>query len=227
MKKTKRLLTLLLAFVMLMSTNVTAFASNTTTLSIETINANDYIYVNGKYFSQKEFTDLLNATTPEKSLVKQNNQNNQNKSNSLMAAPAVVAVYFVPGLGEVALLATGVIVIGAVAYAAGSWAYDTFTNWLQTSAKQEAKDAADSVSNKVKVSGSNDKIDLGQFTDKNGNTPKNKKSGVFTSKKDNRYTIEKDTAGHTGYDGTVKAWKLFLSGKRVASLNSAGKIVGK
>lgn len=227
MKKTKRLLTLLLAFVMLMSTNVTAFASNTTTLSIEIINANDYIYVNGKYFSQKEFTDLLNATTPEKSLVKQNNQNSQNKTNSLMAAPAVVAVYFVPGLGEVALLATGVIVIGAVGYAAGSWAYDTFTNWLQTSAKQEAKDAADSVSNKVKVSGSNDKIDLGQFTDKNGNTPKNKKSGVFTSKKDNRYTIEKDTAGHTGYDGTVKAWKLFLSGKRVASLNSAGKIVGK
>ncbi len=225
MKKTKRLLTLLLAFVMLMSTNVTAFASNTTTLSIETINAKDYIYVNGKYFSQKEFTDLLNATTPEKSLVKQSNQNKS--STTLMAGPGIVAVYFVPGLGEVALLATGVIVIGAVGYAAGTWAYDTFHNWLKTSAKQEAKDAADSVSNKVKVSGSNDKIDLGQFTDKNGNTPKNKKSGVFTSKKDNRYTIEKDTAGHSGYDGTVKAWKLFLSGKRVASLNSAGKIVGK
>jgi hypothetical protein len=224
MRKTKRLLALLLAFVMLMSTNVTAFASNTTPQSSETNNANDYIYINGKYFSQEEFSALLNATTPEKSLV---NQNNQNKPTTLMAAPAVVAVYFVPGLGEVALLATGVIVIGSVAYMAGTWAYDTFNNWLKTSAKQEAKDAADSVSNKVKVNGSNDKIDLGQFTDKNGNTPKNKKSGIFTSRKDNRYTIEKDTAGHTGYDGTIKAWKLFLSGKRVASLNSAGKIVGK
>ena len=70
-------------------------------------------------------------------------------------------------------------------------------------------------------------IDLDQFKDKNGKTTKNKNSGTFTSTKDNRYTIGKDTAGHTGYDGTTKVWKLFLSGKRVASLNANGKIVGK
>lgn len=39
--------------------------------------------------------------------------------------------------------------------------------------------------------------------------------------------LKKDTAGHTGYDGTMKQWKLYLSGKRIASLNASGKIVGK
>lgn len=61
-------------------------------------------------------------------------------------------------------------------YAVGSWAYDPFTNWLQSSAKQEAQDAANFVSNKVKdkVKGSNNKVNLVQFKDKNGNKPNNK-----------------------------------------------------
>lgn len=220
MRKAKQLLTILLAFVMLANTNVTAAASSTSTIFNETSIENNYIYVNGNYFSQEEFSTLLNATTPEECLIEQYSPNAR-------SAAAVVAVYSVPGLGEVALLATGAIVIGTAVYAVGSWVYDTFTNWLQSSAKQEAQDAANNVSNKVKVRGSNDKVDLGQFKDKNGKTPQNKNSGTFISTKDNRYTIQKDTSGHTGYDGTRKAWKLFLSGKRVASLNSSGKIVGK
>lgn len=94
------------------------------------------------------------------------------------------------------------------------------------SAKKRAEDAAKGVSNKVKKKGSSDTVDLDQFKDKNGRTPKNKNSGTFTSEKDGRYTIEKDTAGHTGYDGSTKVWKLNLNGKRVASLNKVGKIVG-
>ena len=97
---------------------------------------------------------------------------------------------------------------------------------MQASAKERAEDAAKDVSNSVKKNGSKDTVDLDRFKDKNGRTPKNKDYGRFTSEKDSRYTIEKDTAGHTGYDGTKKEWKLFRSGKRVASLNNAGKIVG-
>ena len=97
---------------------------------------------------------------------------------------------------------------------------------MQASAKKKAEDAANKVSNRVKKKGSNDTVDLDQFKDKNGKTPKNKNSGRFTSEKDSRYTIEKDTAGHTGYDGTTKEWKLSLSGERIASLNKYGKIVG-
>lgn len=95
------------------------------------------------------------------------------------------------------------------------------------SAKDEAEKAAGKVSKKVKKKGSNDTVDLDQFKDKNGKTPNNKNSGTFVSQEDRRYTIEKDTAGHTGYDGTTKVWKLFLSGERIASLNADGKIVGK
>lgn len=94
------------------------------------------------------------------------------------------------------------------------------------SAKERAEKAARDVSKKVKKKGSDDTVDLDQFKDKNGRTPNNKNSGTFVSTEDKRYTIVKDTAGHTGYDGTTKVWKLCLDGERVASLNSAGKIVG-
>lgn len=219
MKKAKKTLSYILIFTLLFSTNITAFANDTTTTSNETITTtDDCIYIDGKSFTQEEFAAVLNATTPEECLVYQNNP---------YSRTAVVAVYFIPGLGEVALLTTGAIVIGATVYSVGTWAYKKFKKWLKTSAKKEAQDAAKKVSNKVKVKGSKDKVDLGQFKDKNGKTPKNKKSGNFTSTKDKRYTIKKDTAGHTGYDGTTKQWKLYLSGKRIASLNSSGKIIGK
>lgn len=218
MKKAKKLLSYILIFTILFSTNITVFANDTSTIDNKTIMSTDNcIYIDGKSFTEEEFSAILNATTPEECLVSQNNQHSRT---------AVVAVYFVPGLGEVALLATGAIVIGATVYSVGTWAYKKFKKWLKTSAKKEAQDAAKDVSNKVKVKGSKDKVDLGQFKDKNGRTPKNKKSGNFTSTKDNRYTIKKDTAGHTGYDGTTKKWKLCLSGKRIASLNSSGKIIG-
>ncbi|WP_240371051.1 hypothetical protein [Anoxybacteroides rupiense] len=32
-----------------------------------------------------------------------------------------VGVYFIPGIGEVALLATGAVVLGGITYKAGSW----------------------------------------------------------------------------------------------------------
>lgn len=197
MKKVKKLLSCILVFTMLFAINITAFANDVAIPDTQTvIDVNDYIYIDGKAFTQEEFLALLNATTPEECLVYQNNQKN--------SRTAVVAVYFVPGLGEVALLATGSIVIGATVYSVGTWAYKTFKKWLKTSAKKEAEDAAKKVSNKVKVKGSKDKVDLGQFKDKNGKTPKNKNSGNFISTKDKRYTIKKDHAGHTGYDGTVK-----------------------
>ena len=225
MKKTKKLLSLLLAFVIIVSTNCTVFASSVTPQIVDNdaeFASDDYVCINGNRYSLDEFASLLNETTCENSLVEKNNTSPQSA-----AAATVVAVYAVPGLGEVVLLSTGAILIGTVIYQVGSAVYDIFTNWLHSSAKQEAQDAANSVSNRVKVKGSNDVIDLDQFKDKNGKTPKNKNSGTFTSTKDNRYTIGKDTAGHTGYDGTTKVWKLFLSGKRVASLNANGKIVGK
>ncbi|MED0670110.1 hypothetical protein P4S95_07725 [Aneurinibacillus aneurinilyticus] len=48
------------------------------------------------------------------------------------AAPAIVAVYAIPGIGEVALLATGAVLIGGAIYEAGSWLYDVVASWLKS-----------------------------------------------------------------------------------------------
>lgn len=70
MKKVKRILPLFLALVMMLSTNLTAFASSST----NTLNANTYseengnvivtdtgIFINGIYYSQEQFIQLLNT----------------------------------------------------------------------------------------------------------------------------------------------------------------------
>ncbi len=40
------------------------------------------------------------------------------------------ALYFVPGVGQVALLATGAIVVGGVTIAEGSWLYEIISNFF-------------------------------------------------------------------------------------------------
>lgn len=52
---------------------------------------------------------------------------NGTKNNN--AAVAVVAVYTIPGIGEVALLATGAIVVGGIIYEAGSWVYNKYVSY--------------------------------------------------------------------------------------------------
>lgn len=92
MKKAKKLLSYILIFTILFSTNITVFANDTSTIDNKTIMSTDNcIYIDGKSFTEEEFSAILNATTPEECLVSQNNQHSRT---------AVVAVYFVPGLGE-------------------------------------------------------------------------------------------------------------------------------
>lgn len=85
---------------------------------------------------------------------------------------------------------------------------------------KEAKKIENSLSSKIKKT--NGEVDLGQFKDKHGKTPLNKKAGTFKSSKDSAYTIEKDTAGHGG-----RSYKLFKNGKRVASLSNNGRVLSK
>lgn len=86
--------------------------------------------------------------------------------------------------------------------------------------KAAAEDAAAKIPKKLKKS--DDVVDLGKFKDKYGNTPVTKNSGEF---KNGEWSIDKDTAGHTGYDGTVKKWKIKKNGNRIGSLNKDGKVI--
>lgn len=119
------------------------------------------------------------------------------------ATPAVVAVYFIPGIGEVALLATGALLIGGIIYYAGSWLYDKVMPYI----------IGFSIPSRLKKDGKT--VDLGKF---------NKKvRGRTAYEEDGGWTIEKDTAGHGG-----RKWKLKKpNGDRVASLDEDGKILGK
>ncbi|WP_199928282.1 hypothetical protein [Brevibacillus brevis] len=48
-----------------------------------------------------------------------------------------IAVYFVPGIGQVALVATGVVLIGTALYYAGDWLYDCVDSWLNAETADE------------------------------------------------------------------------------------------
>lgn len=125
------------------------------------------------------------------------------------------AVYFVPGVGQVALLATGAIVVGGVTISAGSWLYKTISNFFNDPRSVIASNYGIPKS----LLDSDGKVKLGSFKDKHGNTPLNKQSGTF---KNGKWSVEKDTAGHGG-----RAWKLKKDGKRIASLDKNGKVLSK
>ncbi|WP_035295375.1 hypothetical protein [Brevibacillus thermoruber] len=67
-------------------------------------------------------------------------------------------------------------------------------------------------------------VDLGKFKDKYGNTPLTKNAGEF---KYGKWSVEKDTAGHIGWNGNPKKWKLKKDGKRKASLDKDGVVLGE
>lgn len=90
----------------------------------------------------------------------------------------------------------------------------------------QAKDAADQIPKSLKNGDMS--VDLGKFKDKHGNTPLKKSGGTFQN---GDWTLEPDTAGHLGYNGEKKVWKLKNPRKnnskgRVASLDKYGNVIG-
>lgn len=158
----------------------------------------DKLIINGKEYNEAELIALLDT--------------------AIYIQPrfaAATGVYFIPGVGQIALTATGAIILAGVTVKAGHWAYKTITRWLNSPAFNVAKKY--NVSRDILTD--NGYVNLGLFKDKHGKTPLNKNSGTF---KKGRYTIEKDTAKHGG-----RKWKLKKDGKRVASLDGGGKVIAK
>lgn len=124
-------------------------------------------------------------------------------AHSFYAVP-IQAVYFIPGVGEVALLATGGIAVAGATYYAGSWLYKKVYPHI----------IGFRIPSRLKKDGNT--VDLGKFTDKvRGKTAyRNPKTG---------WTIEKDNDGHKG-----SKWKLKdKKGERKASLRANGDIAGE
>lgn len=134
------------------------------------------------------------------------------------AIAAVAGVYFIPGIGQIAITATGAVIVGGLAIKGGSYLYNQISAYFS---KKTAEKAAEEIPKKLKTSDM--KVDLSKFKDKNGNTPEGKSSGTF---KNGQWELTKDNSGHLGYNGNKKAWKIGNPARK-ASLDKAGNIIDK
>ena len=56
-----------------------------------------------------------------------------------LAIGAAAGLYFIPGIGQILLTATGVLVIGGVTIAAGSWLYNQVAAYFAEKSNEKAK----------------------------------------------------------------------------------------
>lgn len=177
-KKFKKVLSLLIVFVMVFSINTVTFASSSEQLGSNSVVIEENgIYINGNYYTQDEFKLLLD--TAQKI----------DRPTDRMAGALVAGTWFIPGIGEVVITAAGVITVAGVVAKAGSWIYNEVVQWLN--AKKEDKNTKDkSVKDKIdkvlegkkKIKDSSNKIyegsggKNGAKNDFNKLDPKNKKT---------------------------------------------------
>ena len=139
MKKIKRLLTILLAFVMLISTTTTAFAKSMTSVdhtnaiskvSRKIIVTKTGVYINSVYYTQKQFVQLLNKSQEIK------------MNQTYYAAGIIAGTWWIPGIGEVIITAAGVVIVAGVVIQVGSWLYNVIKKWFEDMAFNESAENA-------------------------------------------------------------------------------------
>lgn len=171
----------------------------------------EIIYIPEDYFDPYH-PDAIGVT-----YITDNTNNSQVQTRAIAAA---AGTYFIPGIGQIALTVTGALVIGGLTIKAGSWLYNQVSTYI---AKKTAEKAADKIPNSLKSGDM--QVDLDKFKNKYGKTAKNTTSnGPFTN---GNWHVEKDIAGHLGYNGEKKAWKLWKKGAsdRTASLDKNGNVI--
>ena len=79
----------------------------------------DGMYVGDVFYTQAEFSELLENTVAIST------------SDTVNSRIAIVAgAYFIPGVGQVLILATGAIVVAGATVTVGSWLYNTIVDWF-------------------------------------------------------------------------------------------------
>ncbi|WP_408868712.1 hypothetical protein ACJYYY_06080 [Brochothrix campestris] len=90
----------------------------------------DELIIQGKSYTASQLIALLETS-------KEINGTSSNGRQKRFAPAA--AIYFIPGVGQVALAATGAIAIGGVTIGAGHWAYKTIKKYFSKKGKKPAK----------------------------------------------------------------------------------------
>lgn len=139
MKKSYKLLSCILSVAVFVSNTVPVMASDngvgntSNVLSQASISiTDDGITINGTYYTISQFEELLEtaevieipATRPQ--------------TRSAIAGVAA-GVYFIPGVGEVLIAATGAVIVGGVAITASSWAYKKIVSYFKEHTKNKSK----------------------------------------------------------------------------------------
>lgn len=209
----KKYLAIFLSALMVIGSGTTTFAQvryNTPVFGNETsgnvVVSEDGVTINGTYYTKEQFKELLNQAVEVKA-------SQDNVPQSRMLPLAAAGVYFIPGIGEIAITATGAVIVAGVAVVAGTWLYSTITHWLSTSQARTIAKIKAKIPTRIRDENGN--VNLGAFDKRvNGRKAYKEKGG---------WTIDKDKAGHRD-----KKWKLKNEhGKRVASLDENGRVVSE
>ena len=208
--KIKRIISMLLSVMMVLSMSVTAFASTESKAiksTSESTNADNIVvtdngvYLKGVYYSKAEFEALLDKAE------------RVDTTNSIGTNMLIEGIYFIPGIGEIAVAGTVIILAGYGAVKAGSWLYDTISDYLENSNNRKIAKIRAKIPSRLLDDDGN--VDLGKFDQRvNGKTAYKEEGG---------WTIDQDKAGHGN-----RKWKLKdKSNKRVASLGENGEVLAK
>lgn len=145
MKKTYKALSCVLASSIMLSNTIPVMAaednSNVSKKNIvqtASIQVEDNgIIINGVYYTPEEFEELLDMAEPIES------PKPRRQKRAIPVAGVAVGAYFVPGVGEVLIAATGAVIVGGVAITAGSWAYKKIVSYFKSHTKNKRKSTYD------------------------------------------------------------------------------------
>lgn len=88
----------------------------------------DGLYVNDTFYSKEEFEALLEQAVYI-----------DNEINTLARNAILAGTWWIPGIGQVVITATGVILVGGTVIAAGTWIYNTIQAFFAEKAYKEHK----------------------------------------------------------------------------------------
>jgi hypothetical protein len=115
--------------------NVLADNYNNISHKYEVVVTDNELIINGKSYNEHELERLLSTATPQ--------SNFQERSATLSigaGAGAYAGTYLIPGVGQVVLLATGVVLIGGATIVATHWAAKTIKRYFSSEDNMTAND---------------------------------------------------------------------------------------
>ncbi len=92
--------------------------------------------INGEFYTKTEFQNLLKTAD----IIYETKVDLHSGNSEIMPATGLVAgLYFIPGVGEVLITATGVVIVAGTIIAVGSWVYNVVVNYFKEHTKNKSK----------------------------------------------------------------------------------------